>query len=150
MGDPHVLTGLIAKRAELAGQIAVMQDKLRKLVVDLDHIDAAIRQFSRRGEEEAEALKVAEAASCSGRRIGLRISLAGAVAYSPAKQEGTVVLQRLQDDGWTPQLERRMLTIDAETLSPDPPHGRWSFLQTTSGDVVSAPPYPQLSKTMAA
>jgi hypothetical protein len=60
-----------------------------------------------------------------------------------------VVLQRLQDDGWTPQLERRMLTTDAETLSPDPRMGA-GVLQTTSGDVVSAPPYPQLSKTMAA
>src|SRR3990172_4521142 len=45
MAEPHVLTGLIAKRAELAGQIEHTQDKLRQLVIDLDHIDAAIHIF---------------------------------------------------------------------------------------------------------
>jgi hypothetical protein len=45
MADPHVLTGLIAKRAEIAGQIEHTQDKLRQLVIDLDHVDAAIHIF---------------------------------------------------------------------------------------------------------
>src|SRR5258705_5477985 len=45
MADPHVLTGLIAKRSEIAGQIEHTQDKLRQLVIDLDHIDAAIHIF---------------------------------------------------------------------------------------------------------
>jgi hypothetical protein len=45
MAEPHVLTGLIAKRAELAGQIEHAQDKLRQLAIDLDHIDAAIHIF---------------------------------------------------------------------------------------------------------
>ena len=45
MADPHVLTGLIAKRADIAGQIEHTQDKLRQLVIDLDHTDAAIRIF---------------------------------------------------------------------------------------------------------
>lgn len=45
MAEPHVLTGLIAKRAEIAGQIEHTQDKLRQLVIDLDHIDAAIHIF---------------------------------------------------------------------------------------------------------
>ena len=35
MADPHVLTGLISKRAEIAGQIEHTQDKLRQLVIDL-------------------------------------------------------------------------------------------------------------------
>jgi hypothetical protein len=37
MAEPHVLTGLIAKRSEIAGQIEHTQDKLRQLVIDLDH-----------------------------------------------------------------------------------------------------------------
>ena len=45
MADPHVATGLIAKRAEIAGQIEHTQDQLRQLVIDLDHIDAAIHIF---------------------------------------------------------------------------------------------------------
>ena len=45
MADPHVLTGLIAKRAEIAGQIEHTQDQLRQLVIDLDHIDASIHIF---------------------------------------------------------------------------------------------------------
>lgn len=45
MADPHVLTGLIAKRREIAGQIEHLQDKLRQAVIDLDHVDAAIHIF---------------------------------------------------------------------------------------------------------
>jgi len=41
----HALSGLIAKRAEVAGQIADARETLRKLIVDLDHVDAAIRLF---------------------------------------------------------------------------------------------------------
>ena len=40
-----MLSGLVCKRAELAGQIEHMQMELRKLVTDLDTIDAAIRIF---------------------------------------------------------------------------------------------------------
>lgn len=45
MAEPHVLTGLIAKRSEIAGQIEHAQDQLRQLVINLDHIDAAIHIF---------------------------------------------------------------------------------------------------------
>ena len=45
MADPHVLTGLIKKRAELAGQIEAAQTTLRMLVIDLDNLDATIRLF---------------------------------------------------------------------------------------------------------
>ena len=36
---------MVTKRAEIAGQIEHTQDKLRQLVIDLDHIDAAIHIF---------------------------------------------------------------------------------------------------------
>jgi hypothetical protein len=45
MADPHVLTGLMAKRAEIGGKIEHLQDQLRQLVIDLDHIDASIHIF---------------------------------------------------------------------------------------------------------
>ena len=45
MQNEHVLSGLVRKRAEIAGQIEHTQSELRKLVTDLDSIDAAIRIF---------------------------------------------------------------------------------------------------------
>jgi hypothetical protein len=45
MAERHVLAGLIAKRAEIAGKIEHTRDQLRQLVIDLDHIDAAIHLF---------------------------------------------------------------------------------------------------------
>jgi hypothetical protein len=45
MTNEHVLSGLMAKRAELAGKIEMMQREIRTLVVSLDHVDAAIRIF---------------------------------------------------------------------------------------------------------
>ena len=45
MAQSHVLAGLIAKRAELAGQVENAQDTLRELVIALNHVDAAIHIF---------------------------------------------------------------------------------------------------------
>ena len=42
---PHVVTGLIAKRAELAGRIEHLQAQVRQATVELDHIEASIRIF---------------------------------------------------------------------------------------------------------
>ena len=42
----HVVSGLIAKRAELAGRIEETQTELRRLVIDLDSLDATIRLFA--------------------------------------------------------------------------------------------------------
>ncbi len=41
----YVVTGLVKRRAELAGQIEATHDTLRKLVADLESLDATIRQF---------------------------------------------------------------------------------------------------------
>jgi len=45
MENEHVLAGLVRKRSEIAGQIEHTQQALRKLIGDLDSIDAAIRLF---------------------------------------------------------------------------------------------------------
>lgn len=45
MTNEHVLSGLKAKRAELAGKIETMQREMRLLVATIGHIDAAIRTF---------------------------------------------------------------------------------------------------------
>jgi hypothetical protein len=45
MKNEHVLSGLIAKRAELSGKIEIMQREMRELVAAIGHVDAAIRLF---------------------------------------------------------------------------------------------------------
>jgi hypothetical protein len=45
MENDHVLSGLIRKRAEIAGQLEAAQNALRMLIIDLDNLDAAIRIF---------------------------------------------------------------------------------------------------------
>jgi hypothetical protein len=42
---PNTLAGLVDKRAEIAGKIAHVRAELRQLIIDMDHIDAAIRIF---------------------------------------------------------------------------------------------------------
>ncbi len=45
MSEPHVLTGLMTKRAELAGLLEHHHAKVRQLMIDLDAIDQALRLF---------------------------------------------------------------------------------------------------------
>jgi hypothetical protein len=45
MGDPHIITALRAKRAELAGDISVTLRRLEGMRDDLDAIDRALRVF---------------------------------------------------------------------------------------------------------
>ena len=41
----YTLTGLVKRRAELAGQIEDTHDQLRQMVANLEHLDATILQF---------------------------------------------------------------------------------------------------------
>ena len=43
--NPHTVSGLIRKRAEIAGQIEHAQATLRQLIIDLDNLDHTIRIF---------------------------------------------------------------------------------------------------------
>lgn len=45
MAETHVVSALIRKRAEIAGQIEQTQSDLRQLIIDLDNLDATIRLF---------------------------------------------------------------------------------------------------------
>jgi hypothetical protein len=42
---PNTLAGLVEKRAEIAGKVSQARAVLRQLIIDLDHVDAAIRLF---------------------------------------------------------------------------------------------------------
>ena len=45
MAESHVVSGLVAKRSELAGLINHHQDEIRRLAADLAHVDGAIKIF---------------------------------------------------------------------------------------------------------
>ncbi len=46
MAESHVVTGLIAKRGELAGLVDHHKKQLERLGADLSHLDAAIKLFA--------------------------------------------------------------------------------------------------------
>ncbi len=45
MTDTHVVSALKEKRIQVASQIEALQGQLRKAVIDLDHVEAALRLF---------------------------------------------------------------------------------------------------------
>lgn len=45
MAEKHVITALVTRRARVAGDIENAQETVKKLVADLEHIDATIRLF---------------------------------------------------------------------------------------------------------
>lgn len=53
MSESHVISALVAKRGELAGQAAQCQEQLRRLSEELVHVDATIRLFAPQYRVEA-------------------------------------------------------------------------------------------------
>jgi hypothetical protein len=53
MADPHVVTALRAKRAELAGEIQAAEKRVAQLRADLVHLDATLRLFDPKADPEA-------------------------------------------------------------------------------------------------
>lgn len=55
MSEPHVISALVKRRSELAGEIEHSQLHTRKLIADLEHLDATIYQFD--PDYRVEAIK---------------------------------------------------------------------------------------------
>lgn len=49
----YVLAGLLKRRSELAGEIEQARETFRKLIVDMEHLDATIGQFDPQYEPES-------------------------------------------------------------------------------------------------
>lgn len=49
---PNTVAGLLEKRAQLAGKLKYLRAEERKVICDLDHIDAAIRLFNAKPNED--------------------------------------------------------------------------------------------------
>lgn len=45
MAESHVISGLVAKHSELAGEIDYHQNKIKKIKVDIDAVETAIKVF---------------------------------------------------------------------------------------------------------
>jgi len=45
MAESHVVSGLVAKRSEIAGLVSEYQTRIDQLRVDLEHVDATIKVF---------------------------------------------------------------------------------------------------------
>ena len=45
MADPHVITALVKRRAELAGDIENAQAKLKQMILDLESLDKMLLMF---------------------------------------------------------------------------------------------------------
>jgi hypothetical protein len=71
----HALSGLVAKRAEIAGQIDAARATLRQLIVDLDHVDAAIRLFDPDYDVAAIRAKTYPVAQVTRRGDSIRLIL---------------------------------------------------------------------------
>jgi|SRR5450830_1760734 len=46
MAESHIITGLVSKRAEVAGQIASYKSEITKLLGALTHLDGSIKLFA--------------------------------------------------------------------------------------------------------
>jgi hypothetical protein len=55
MAEPHVLTALVKKRAELAGDIERTQTDLQRMIRDLENLDATILLFD--ADYQIESIK---------------------------------------------------------------------------------------------
>jgi hypothetical protein len=53
MGEPHVVSALVRKRAELAGEIEEAEKRIAQLRADLVHVDAVLRLFDPAAKPEA-------------------------------------------------------------------------------------------------
>jgi hypothetical protein len=45
MAEPHVITALVKRRAELAGEIEATHERLRQMVLDLENLDNTLKLF---------------------------------------------------------------------------------------------------------
>ena len=55
MAETHVISALVNRRSELAGELEHTQQRAKQLVLDIEHIDNAIRLFD--GDYRCEAIK---------------------------------------------------------------------------------------------
>ena len=99
---------MIEKRAQLAGEISHTRAKLRQLIIDLDHIDAAIRLFDPDYDVEGIRQKIPTAAHRALRGDVTRATL-DALRDAPGPMKTKELARRVM-------AERGLNTADAALL----------------------------------
>jgi len=77
---PNTVAGLLEKRAQLAGKLKYLRAEERKVICDLDHIDAAIRLFNAKPNEDRIVRFPTKHRAKKGEVVRLVVRLLGDVA----------------------------------------------------------------------
>src|SRR5205809_5915225 len=104
--NAFVVSGLIKRRAELAGDIERAHEVLRKMVLDLENLDATILQFE--PDFKVETIKPRH----SGRqRIGvIAVKCPGSFSASFAKPQSRLPVATLHWNYWSSGPWTRMIS----------------------------------------
>jgi len=118
MTESHVVSGLVAKRAELAGQITVHQAEISRLQAALSHLDGSIKLFApdydlrtikgKRTNQRNRYLEHGE-----GQRLTLDILRTSGQALSSREISGQIAARKgIQADGYVlAQIQKNALVI---------------------------------------
>jgi len=138
---PNTLAGLVDKRREIAGKVAETRAALRQFIIDLDHVDAAIRLFDPSYDVEGLRPKMPQA-----RGYAMKGDVTRALLEALRKAGGPMTTQELAKHVMA---ERGLDTKDVDLVQvmtrrcgpllknqlkrgvlkrdKDPKHGRFSF-----------------------
>ena len=108
MKNEHVVSGLMQKRAAIAGRIEHTQTTLRQLIIDLDNLDATLRLF-----EPAIALEEIKAKPFPPRNAAVRGELSR-IVLSCLRQSSTPLTT--QDIAQHVMAERGLNTADTKLV----------------------------------
>jgi len=138
---PNTLSGLVDKRREIAGKVGETRALLRQLIIDLDHVDAAIRLFDPTYDVEGLRPKLPQA-----RGYAMKGDVTRAFLEILRKADGPMTTQELAkhlmtERGLDPKdvdlvqtmtrragpLLKNQLKRGVLRRTKDPKHGRFSF-----------------------
>ena len=86
MAESHVVSGLIAKHAELAGIIQLHRTEIERVAADLKHVDATIKLFS--PETDLRSL--------GAKRVTSTSTSAGGFKHFKSRESQTMILDQLR------------------------------------------------------
>jgi hypothetical protein len=104
MADPHVITGLKARRASITAELDELERKRRQLLTNLRHVDGALKVVGYEGDPEAIPDR-------RKRRFMFRRGQLRRFVYAAEREHGPGISNRaiasiiLKEMGWTEEPE---------------------------------------------
>lgn len=129
MAESHVVSGLVSKRAEMAGMIQHHQQEITRLSSDLAHVDATIKLFApemdlrtMRAKAHRERNQFFRPGECQRLVLEIFRDAAGA-ALSCRRIADQLVIRKGLDAALTEQMQKNALAVahrleKAGTLTP--------------------------------